>query len=109
MPARLRAPYSLVVGGFWTVSWIILPGVAWLVLPQPWEVRALGVVFNSWRVMLALITVPTLLCAALALRFSETPKFLASQGRLDEALAVLRAIFAANTGRPADEFPVSSA
>ncbi|KAK3917676.1 Synaptic vesicle glycoprotein 2B [Frankliniella fusca] len=108
VPARVRATYSLIVGGFWTVSWLLLPGVAWLVLPQPWQLRAplLGVTFNSWRVMLSLIAAPTLLCAFLALRLPETPKFLISQGRLREAMAVLRSMYAANAGRDADDYPV---
>ncbi|XP_026289661.1 synaptic vesicle glycoprotein 2C-like [Frankliniella occidentalis] len=106
VPARARATYSQIVGGFWTVSWILLPGVAWLVLPQPWQLRALGVTFNSWRVMLSLITAPTLLCAFLAMRLPETPKFLISQGRLKEAMDVLRNIYAINTGRDADDYPV---
>ncbi|KAE8747091.1 hypothetical protein FOCC_FOCC006230 [Frankliniella occidentalis] len=37
VPARVRATYSLIVGAFWTVSWILLPGLAWLVLPQTWQ------------------------------------------------------------------------
>lgn len=108
VPARKRTAYSLIVGVFWTISWIILPGLAWLVLPQPWEMRALGVTFNSWRVMLSVIAAPTLLSAALALRFPETPKFLISQGRLKEAMVVLRGMYATNTGRDGDQYPVMS-
>lgn len=40
-------------------------------------------------------------------RYPESPKFLASQGKTDEALAILRKIYAANTGRNEDEYPVS--
>ncbi|XP_026283260.1 synaptic vesicle glycoprotein 2B-like isoform X2 [Frankliniella occidentalis] len=106
VPARVRATYSLIVGAFWTVSWILLPGLAWLVLPQTWQVHALGVTFNSWRVMLALIAGPSLVCACLALRLPETPKFLMSQGRCTEAMGVLRSMYAANTGRASDQYPV---
>ena len=40
-------------------------------------------------------------------RYPESPKFLASQGKTDEALAILRKIYATNTGRDEDEYPVS--
>lgn len=36
----------------------------------------------------------------------ESPKFLMSQGRTDEALQVMRTIFRWNTGQPRSEFPV---
>lgn len=77
-------------------------------LPQPWEVQVplLGVSFNSWRVMLSLVAAPTLLAAALAHRFPETPQFLMSQGRLKEAMHVFGSMYATNTGRDREEYPV---
>lgn len=39
--------------------------------------------------------------------FPESPKFLMSQGRNDEALRVFQTIFQINTGRLRADYPVS--
>ena len=39
--------------------------------------------------------------------FPESPKFLMSQGRNEEALEVLKTIYASNTGNHRDDYPVS--
>lgn len=39
--------------------------------------------------------------------FPESPKFLMSRGRNDEAMAVFRRIYRINTGRTENEYPVS--
>lgn len=82
-------------------------GLAWIIIPLPISLQFNGILFNSWRLFLAVIGVPTLLVTALATRYPESPKFLASQGRTEEALAILRKIYAINTGRHEDEYPVS--
>ncbi|KAK3914376.1 Synaptic vesicle glycoprotein 2B [Frankliniella fusca] len=109
VPGRVRASFSLLLGGCWTASYLVLPALAWLVLPQPWRWPLLaggGLTITSWRVLLTLLAAPALLAALLALRLPETPKYLVSRGRPEEALAVLRGMYAANTGRGAAEYPV---
>lgn len=39
--------------------------------------------------------------------FPESPKYLVSQDKFDEALKVLRIIYAANKGKAPEDFPVS--
>lgn len=66
----------------------------------------LGINYRPWRLLALVMALP---CAATALIlrcFHESPKFLASQGRNDEALYVLRSIYACNSGDRADNFPV---
>ncbi|KAK9303031.1 hypothetical protein QLX08_005189 [Tetragonisca angustula] len=94
------------IGFFWTVSWLILPGLAWIIIPLPISLQFNGVLYNSWRLFLAVIGVPTLMVTLITSRYPESPKFLASQGKTDEALAILRKIYATNTGRDEDEYPV---
>ncbi|XP_049797933.1 synaptic vesicle glycoprotein 2A-like [Schistocerca nitens] len=86
---------------------IAQPGLAWLVIPQPWEVPLGGIVLRSWRVFLILGAVPSA-ATFLGLYFllPESPKFLLAVGRHDEALDVLRRMFAANSGLPPDKYPV---
>lgn len=39
--------------------------------------------------------------------FDESPKFLMSCGRMDEALNVFRRVYSINTGNPPETYPVS--
>ncbi|XP_034187369.1 synaptic vesicle glycoprotein 2C [Osmia lignaria lignaria] len=94
------------VGFFWTLSWLILPGLAWIIIPLPLSFQFNGIVYNSWRLFLAVIGIPTMLITLIATRYPESPKFLVSQGRTEEALAILRKIYAINTGHHEDEYPV---
>ncbi|XP_053980422.1 synaptic vesicle glycoprotein 2C-like [Hylaeus anthracinus] len=94
------------VGFFWTLSWLILPGLAWIIIPMPISLQFHGIVFNSWRLFLAIIGLPTLMVTLIATRYPESPKFLISQGKTEEALAILRKIYAINTGHHEDEYPV---
>ncbi|KAF4524493.1 hypothetical protein B566_EDAN011504 [Ephemera danica] len=84
---------------FWVLGVCAVPALAWLIIPLPleWE-PVTGSVFRSWRVFVFLCGAPSLL-VALVLRFCfpETPKFLLSRSRHDEAMTVLRSIFYANT------------
>ncbi|XP_017764684.1 PREDICTED: synaptic vesicle glycoprotein 2C-like [Eufriesea mexicana] len=94
------------VGFFWTLSWLILPGLAWLIIPLPMSLQFNGVLYNSWRLFLAIIGIPTLMVTLVATRYPESPKFLVSQGKTEEALAILRKIYTINTGHHEDEYPV---
>ncbi|XP_012144597.2 synaptic vesicle glycoprotein 2C isoform X1 [Megachile rotundata] len=94
------------VGFFWTLSWLILPGLAWIIIPLPISYQFSGILYNSWRLFLAVIGIPTLLITLIATRYPESPKFLVSQGKTEEALAILRKIYAINTGHHEDEYPV---
>ncbi|XP_076172184.1 synaptic vesicle glycoprotein 2C isoform X2 [Ptiloglossa arizonensis] len=94
------------VGFFWTLSWLIIPGLAWIIIPLPISFQFHGILYNSWRLFLAIIGIPTLMVTVIATRFPESPKFLISQGKTKEALAILRKIYAANTGHHEDEYPV---
>lgn len=66
-----------------------------------------GILYNSWRLFLAVIGIPTLMVAFVASRYPESPKFLVSQGKTEEALTILRKIYAINSGCDEDEYPVS--
>lgn len=83
-----------------------LLGLAWIIIPLPISLHFNGMLYNSWRLFLAVIGIPTLIVTLIAIRYPESPKFLASQGKMEEALAILRKIYAINTGNPEDEYPV---
>lgn len=65
-----------------------------------------GFVYNSWRIFLLVMSLPSFIVAALLFLLPESPKFLISTGRQEEALEVFRSIYLMNTGRSKDEYPV---
>lgn len=84
-------------------------GVAWIIIPLPISFEFYGIHYNSWRLFLGVFSVPLFIIGVILLQYPESPKFLLSQGKTDEALAVLRNIYAVNTGRDKSEFPVRNA
>ncbi|XP_076766331.1 synaptic vesicle glycoprotein 2C [Xylocopa sonorina] len=103
---KQRVKVLCYVGFFWTLSWLILPGLAWMIIPMPMSIQFTGILYNSWRLFLAIIGIPTLMVTLVATRFPESPKFLVSQGKTEEALTILRKIYVLNTGHHEDEYPV---
>ncbi|XP_012531791.1 synaptic vesicle glycoprotein 2B [Monomorium pharaonis] len=101
-----RAKSICFLGFFFTLAWLILPGLAWIIIPLPISLNFYGIQYNSWRLFLSVISLPTFAIAVVTLSYPESPKFLVSQGKTDEALAVLRTIYAVNTGHDKSEFPV---
>lgn len=83
-----------------------LAGLAWIIIPLPISFEFYGIQYNSWRIFLGALSLPTFAIAVITLTYPESPKFLVSQGKTDKALAILRQIYAVNTGRDESEFPV---
>lgn len=103
---KYRAKSICYLGFFFTLAWLILPGLAWIIIPLPISFNFYGIQYNSWRLFLGAISVPSFIIAVITLTYPESPKFLVSQGKTDEALAILQTIYAVNTGRDKSEFPV---
>ena len=88
VPTSSRGYWGLAFNVCWTAGSILEAGVAWLVLP------ALG-----WRWLVALSSLPCALLVLLIWMMPESPRYLVSQGRLDEAQRVLDRIAKTN-GQP---------
>lgn len=83
-------------------SWLLID---WFIFPEiGGEVN--GFVYNSWRIFLLVMSLPSFIVAALLFLLPESPKFLISSGRHEEAIEVLRGIYLMNTGKPKEEYPV---
>ncbi|XP_046478654.1 synaptic vesicle glycoprotein 2C isoform X2 [Neodiprion pinetum] len=105
---KQRAKSICYVGFFFTLAWLVLPGLAWAIIPMTFELRINGLQFNSWRLFVALVGIPTVISSILLIRFPESPKFLVSQGKSKEALKILRGIFVANTSHSIHDYPVKT-
>lgn len=82
-------------------------GLAWLIIPTDIGVKSASFTYNSWRIFLLICAAPSFIVAGLLLLLPESPKYLITRGRYDEALDIFRGIYATNTGKPRDTYTVS--
>ncbi|XP_023940993.1 synaptic vesicle glycoprotein 2C-like [Bicyclus anynana] len=71
-----------------------------------YPINFLGIVYRPWRLLAFVMAVPCFLTACLLQLFHESPKFLISRGQPEEALEVLKKIYACNSGESTENFPV---
>lgn len=107
-PPKYRTPVVCCCGVFFTISWLILPLLAYIILPLQGVSFQLGEVFffSPWRLFLVVLAVPELLTAFWILRMPESPKFFLASGSHTKCLTVLRKMYSINTGDHPDLFPV---
>ncbi|EDW62973.2 3-hydroxybenzoate transporter MhbT [Drosophila virilis] len=103
---KSRVRHVTLLSCFMCIAMMFAPAVAIGILPLQLNGSLLGLSLSSWRVFLiADVSVSVLALLGLFL-LPETPKYLLVQGRVDEALATLRRIYASNSGRSSAEYPV---
>ncbi|CAH1975628.1 unnamed protein product [Acanthoscelides obtectus] len=106
-PPRFRSKTSCYCGLFFTLSWLILPLLSHLILPLPIDYNFGGVlVLTPWRLFMVVLGVPEILVGLWFIRMPESPKYYAAAGKIDKSLDVLKKMFAVNTGRSRDCYPV---
>ncbi|XP_028175157.1 synaptic vesicle glycoprotein 2C [Ostrinia nubilalis] len=105
-PKKKRGAMLSFMAAFWTLGNLFVAGLAWVIIPSEIGGSTGGFVYNSWRIFLLVMSLPSFVVAALLFLLPESPKFLISNGRHDEALEVFRSIYLMNTGRSKDEYPV---
>uniref|UniRef100_A0A182PU98 Major facilitator superfamily (MFS) profile domain-containing protein n=1 Tax=Anopheles epiroticus TaxID=199890 RepID=A0A182PU98_9DIPT len=93
---------------FWTLGIVVLPCIAWIIIPLPLKFGTAdgGIVFGSWNLFVALCSIPSLLLGLWLLYFPESPKFLIECGEPALALEILKDIYHTNTGRDRNECPI---
>lgn len=94
------------MAAFWTLGNLFVAGLALLIIPQEIGITTGSFVYNSWRIFLLICAVPSFVVAALLCFLPESPKFLLSQGKTEEAINIFRHIYHVNTGNDADSYPV---
>ncbi|KAJ8923859.1 hypothetical protein NQ315_010441 [Exocentrus adspersus] len=106
-PKSKRGSMLSFMAAFWTLGNLFVAGLAWLIIGgQIKGFETSDFVYNSWRIFLLICAVPSFIVAALLCFLPESPKFLLSQGRSEEAIAIFRYIYHINTGNHADDYPV---
>lgn len=86
-----------------SISVIYQSLVGLIFLPMDWKYEIFGLIsYTPWRLFLLMSSV-IMAVAFIAMMFMpESPKFLLSQGKPEEALEVLRTIYSINMGKPKD-------
>lgn len=70
----------------------------------PW----LGIIYRPWRLLVIALALPSGIGAIIMYFFCESPKFLYNSGRHDEALEVLKCMYAVNHRGSEKEYPVNA-
>lgn len=94
------------MAAFWTLGNLFVAGLAWLIIPQDIGFETKYFVYNSWRIFLLICSLPSFVVGGLLCFLPESPKFLLSQGRSEEAIIIFRHIYKVNTGNDAEDYPV---
>jgi len=91
----------LIYFSFSVIAWCFLDKKALVVFGNGGE-------FSPWRIFVLICSFPSLLSVILIYFLPETPKFLISKKKFDEARQVFRRIYCLNTSKNVDTFPVRS-
>ncbi|XP_013140295.1 PREDICTED: synaptic vesicle glycoprotein 2C-like, partial [Papilio polytes] len=105
-PKKKRGAMLSFMAAFWTLGNLFVAGLAWVIIPSEIGGTTGGFVYNSWRIFLLVMSLPSFLVAALLFLLPESPKFLITTGRHEDALEVFKGIYLMNTGRSKEEYPV---
>lgn len=97
--ASRRGSMISLLATFWMSGNIICACIAWLIIPQLWSVSVGTINFDSWRIFLAICTIPAFTSGLFFFLMPESPRFLLSVGQDKQALKILKKIFRMNNPR----------
>ncbi|GFG38510.1 hypothetical protein Cfor_01076, partial [Coptotermes formosanus] len=105
---RTRSRAVMHMSVFLSVGGIYQQALAWLIIPQDWALYLpwLPLMFGTWRMFVILNAIPSIVAVAFLFILPESPKFLFTISKEEEAVEVLRRMFTLNTGQSAKEYPV---
>lgn len=86
-----------------------LPLLALICLNQEWQffVPVFNIMYKPWRFFLVVCTLPSMFCAFALYKLPESPKYKYSKGHHDVTVMILRKVYAFNTGKAPETFPVT--
>ncbi|XP_023944576.1 synaptic vesicle glycoprotein 2B-like [Bicyclus anynana] len=105
----LRARVLLLTSLFFTIANTTLPLLAWAIITKDLDFNIFGnsVVIHSWNLFLLAAAMVPLVTGVVFFFLPESPKFLMSRGRNEEALMGFRWIYSLNTGKPPETYPIT--
>ncbi|KAJ8724632.1 hypothetical protein PYW08_016106 [Mythimna loreyi] len=108
VPSRHRSRLMFLMASATMVVQLIICSFALPIftLDFGYEIPWLGVVYRPWRLLMQVITLPCLLGILFTIFLEESPKFLLSKNKNEEAIEVFKSIFKSNTGFKKDSYSV---
>ncbi|XP_046482807.1 synaptic vesicle glycoprotein 2B isoform X2 [Neodiprion pinetum] len=105
---RHRSRVLMWTGSLFALGNVAVPALSRAVLPRTWSFSLFNnsLIFDAWRIFLLICALPPFLGFVAMWSFPESPKFLMTKGRSEEALKVFRRMYSMNTGKPEDDYPV---
>ncbi|XP_077993582.1 synaptic vesicle glycoprotein 2B-like [Glandiceps talaboti] len=106
-PKDRRGAMLTAISMFWILGNIMTAGIAWIVIPMKLGYVSSHFTYDSWRIFVALCTIPSFTSAFVFVLLPESPKFLLENGKETEALNVLRRMFICNNrSKKKSDYPV---
>ncbi|KAJ8315817.1 hypothetical protein KUTeg_007967 [Tegillarca granosa] len=105
-PKEKRGMMISVLATFWMCGNIIAAGLAWIIIPLNIGYKSPDFDYDSWRIFVAVCTIPSLTSAAIFVLMPESPKFLLTKGHGLEALAVMKKVYKTNNPDSREDFKV---
>ncbi|KAJ0177582.1 hypothetical protein K1T71_006455 [Dendrolimus kikuchii] len=102
---KKRQFYLSMVGMSFVLAWLVLPAIAWLIIPFKIPDYKTLLPIYSWRLYLALGSVPGFIAGLWVLYLPESPRLLLDTNRSEKALKLLAYIHKTNN-RDGSEFKV---
>lgn len=107
-PTKYREKILCWMEMFWTIGIIVLPGIAWIIIPLDIQLQSDNFKFSSWNLFVAICALPSVFLGLWLFFFPESPKFLIECGEADSALEVLKDIYKSNTGNEREDYPIKT-
>ncbi|CAH0724026.1 unnamed protein product, partial [Brenthis ino] len=99
---KRRQLYLDITGMSFVAAWLILPAIAWIVIPLQLDGYTTLLPIYSWRLYLALGSIPGFLSGIWVLFLPESPRLLSDTNRGDKALKIMAYINKCNKGSRAE-------
>ncbi|VVD05260.1 unnamed protein product [Leptidea sinapis] len=100
--AKKRQIYLDITGMSFVAAWLILPAVAWLVIPFNVNSQPTLWPIYSWRLYIAICSIPGFLAGIWLTFLPESPRLLSDTNRGEEALKIMNYINKSNNGLDAE-------
>ncbi|XP_028143249.1 putative transporter svop-1 [Diabrotica virgifera virgifera] len=105
--SEYRGRVNMARGMFLSFGSLLLPILSWAILPRKMDIFLFGIVeLHSWNIFLLVCALSTIFCGVVYIFIPESPKYLMSTGRNEQAMKVLQKIYSLNTGNAMEDFPV---
>ena len=85
LPVKKRGRNLVILESFWALGTIVAAGLAWFIVPR-----------FGWRWLLAVSALPGLIIFVIRRNVPESPRYLMSKGKPEEAMSVLREVAQVN-------------